>query len=47
MLVFLAYRRERAWHMYRRLDFSMFGPVVAVDLNVIHMIIVRIDLQFI
>jgi hypothetical protein len=33
--------------MYRRLDFSMFGRVLAVDLKLNHMIIVHIDLQVI
>jgi hypothetical protein len=47
MLVFVAYRRECAWHMYRRLDFSMFNRVLAVGLKANHMISLHIDLQFI
>jgi hypothetical protein len=39
MLVFLAYRREFAWHTYRRLDFSMFNRVLAVGLKVNHMLV--------
>ncbi len=38
MLVFVAYRREYAWHRYRRLDFSMFNRVLAVGLKLNHML---------
>jgi hypothetical protein len=37
VLVFVAYRRECAWHMYRRLDFSMFNRVLAAGRNLNHM----------
>ncbi len=44
MLVFVAYPRECAWHMYRRLDFSMFNHVLALGLELNHMISVHIYL---
>jgi hypothetical protein len=47
MLIFVAYRRECAWHMDMRLDFSMFSRVLAVGLKLNHMRSVHIDLQFI